>query len=339
MLRVTVLFNQPVLSCQHPEADSEQWVATAVEDVARILTAAGFHVTTLGAGRELTSLRQQLIATRADVVFNLFEGLADRPESEIEVARLLEELHIPFTGSGSEALEWSLNKPLAKQRLQSADLPTPWFQVASHPSEIDDDLPWPVIVKPAQRDASEGIEQANVVTDRAALTRRVSELVAEYGPPVLIEEFLPGREFTMALLETPHLVTLPASEVQFGPSSSMPWPILSYTAKWMPGSPDYEATAMQHRADVSPALAARLTALATRAFRTLDCRDYARVDLRINRSGLPMILEVNANPDMSPTACFAGALTAAELDRAGLIVGLVRRALARGGKLSTQRCG
>jgi D-alanine-D-alanine ligase len=339
MVRVTVLFNQPVLSSQHPEADSESWVATAVDDIARRLVKAGLHVTTLGAGRDLSVLQQHLTVSRADVVFNLFEGLADRPESEIEVARLLEELHIPFTGSGSEALQWALYKPLTKQHLQAADLPTPWFRVAKHSSDIEDDLPWPVIVKPAQRDASEGIEQANVVTDRAALTRRVSNLVEEYGSPVLIEEFLPGREFTVALLETPQLVTLPISEVQFGPPASMLWPILSYTAKWMPGSPDYEATAMEYRADVSPELTARLNLLATRAFRALDCRDYARVDLRLSRSGTPMILEVNANPDMSPTACFAGALASAGLDRTELIVGLVRRALARGGKLSTQRCG
>ena len=86
-------------------------------------------------------------------------------------------------------------------------------------------------------------------------------------------------------------------------------------------------------------LATRLNLLATRAFLALDCRDYARVDLRLSRSGAPMILEVNANPDMSPTACFAGAVTTAGLDRSELIVGLVRRALARGGTLSTQRCG
>jgi D-alanine-D-alanine ligase len=338
-VRVTVLFNRPVLSCQHPEADSEQWVATAVDDVVHILTAAGFQVTTQGAGRDLTALRQQLTVSRADVVFNLFEGLADCPESEIEVARLLEELHIPFTGSGSEALRITLNKPLAKQRLRSADLPTPWFRVATHLTEFGEDLPWPVIVKPAQRDASEGIAQASVVTDAIALAQRVGELIEQYDAPVLIEEFLPGREFTVALLETPQLVTLPISEVQFGPPSSMLWPILSYTAKWMPGSPDYEATAMEYRADVSAALTARLATLATRAFRTLDCRDYARVDLRINRSGIPMILEVNSNPDMSPSACFAGAVTTAGLDRSELIVSLLRRALSRGGTLRTQRCG
>jgi D-alanine-D-alanine ligase-like ATP-grasp enzyme len=115
-VRVTVLFNEPVLAGTHPEADSELWVATAVDDICRTLTALGFHVTQLGAGRDLAALGRQLSATRADVVFNLFEGLADRPETEIEVARLLEALHLPFTGSGSQALQWALNKPLAKER-------------------------------------------------------------------------------------------------------------------------------------------------------------------------------------------------------------------------------
>jgi D-alanine-D-alanine ligase len=338
-VRVTVLFNQPVLSCQHPEADSELWVATAVDDITRILTAAGIHVSRLGAGRDLIALRRQLTVTRADVVFNLFEGLADCPETEIEVASLLEELHVRFTGSGSQALRCGLNKPLTKQCLQAAGLPTPWFHVASKPQELGENVPWPVIVKPAQRDASEGIDQGSVVTNRAALTRRVSELLRHYGSPVLIEEFLPGREFTVALIETPQLVTLPIAEVQFGPSSSMLWPILSYASKWMPGSPDYDSTAIDYRAALPSDLTARLDVLAMRTFRALGCRDYARIDLRMTRTGVPMILEVNANPDMSPTACFAGALSAARRDRAEFVAGLVRRALARGGTLCSERCG
>jgi D-alanine-D-alanine ligase len=167
----------------------------------------------------------------------------------------------------------------------------------------------------------------------------VSDVLREYGPPVLIEEFLPGREFTVALIETPQLVTLPIAEAQFGLSSATPWPILSYAAKWMPGSPDYESTAMQYGAALPPRIATPLITLAKQAFRALGCRDYARIDLRMTQAGVPMILEVNANPDMSPTACFAGAVSAAGLDRAELIAGLVRRALARGGTLHRERCG
>jgi D-alanine-D-alanine ligase len=191
-------------------------------------------------------------------------------------------------------------------------------------------VPWPVIVKPARRDASEGIDQGSVVTAPAALARRVAELLEQYGPPVLIEQFIPGREFTVALIETPELMPLPIAEVQFTASSAAPWPVLSYAAKWQPGSPDYEATAMQNAAPLPQAISRLLVALARRAYQAMGCRDYARIDLRMTLAGEPMILEVNANPDMGPSACFAGALSAAGLDRAELVAHFVRQAVARG---------
>jgi D-alanine-D-alanine ligase len=328
-VHVVVLFNQPVLPRQHPEADSEQWVATAVEDISRLLAASGFRVSPLEVGRDLLASKRHLAACRPDVVFNLFEGHADRPESEIAIARLLERLEIPFTGSSSHTLRMSLSKHLAKRRLREAGLPTPWSRVVSKLPPERAAVPWPVIVKPARRDASEGIDQGSVATSRPALLLRVSQLLERYGPPVLIERFLPGREFTIALIETPQLIPLPISEVLFTTSSAVPWPILSYAAKWLPGSPDYEATDMLRAAPLSPELSRSMIDLAKRAYRAVGCRDYARIDLRMTLTGVPMILEVNANPDMSPTACFAKALEVASIDRAALLARFVRQAAAR----------
>ena len=104
-------------------------------------------------------------------------------------------------------------------------------------------------------------------------------------------------------------MSLPIAEVQFSPSADAPWPILSYAAKWQPGTPDYEATIMQNAAPLPQAISRQLVHLATGAYRTLGCRDYARIDLRMTLAGEPMILEVNANPDMSPSACFAGGVS------------------------------
>jgi D-alanine-D-alanine ligase len=330
-VRVCVLFNQPVLAREHPEADSERWVATAVEDVTRLLTATGFHVNQLGVGRNPVGLKRQLVAGRPDVVFNLFEGLADRPETEITVVRWLERLQVPFTGSPSEALRLALNKHLTKRRLRAAGLPTPWSCVTSKLLPEGTDFRWPVIVKPARRDASEGIDQSSIATATAALARRVAAVLEQYGPPVLIEQFIPGREFTVALVEAPDLVPLPIAEVQFATSSAVPWPILTYAAKWQPGTPDYEATVMQNAAPLPPALSRLLSELAIKAFRAVGCRDYARIDLRLTLAGEPMILEVNPNPDMSPSACFAGAISAAGLDRAELMAHFVRQAATRPG--------
>jgi D-alanine-D-alanine ligase len=329
-VRVVVFYNQPVLASGHPEADSEEWVRTAVEDISEHLTTAGLRVSQLGIGRNLAALPNLLANARPDVVFNLFEGLADRPQTEIAVARLLERMRIPFTGSPSRALRLALNKHRAKQRLLAAGLPTPWFRVVRKLPLKSETLPWPVIVKPARRDASEGIDQSSVVTGATALASRVANLLASYGPPVLIEQFLSGREFTVALIETPQLVPLPITEVQFSLSEAVPWPILTYAAKWHPGSPEYEAMDMRKGVSLPSALSESLIGLATRAYRALGCRDYGRVDLRMTESGEPMILEVNANPDMCPTACFAKTLEAAGIDRAWLLVQLVHQAAARG---------
>jgi D-alanine-D-alanine ligase len=198
-------------------------------------------------------------------------------------------------------------------------------------------LEWPVIVKPAQQDASVGLDQGSVVTDQGRLNERVGFLLRTYGPPVLVEEFIPGRELNVALVEAPDLRTLPISEVLFVDKDPAYWPIVTYDAKWKPGSRDYEATPPRYPAEVSPRLAERLGVLARRAFRLLGCRDYARVDFRVRPSGKPYLLEVNPNPDFNPTAGLAGGLSSAGLTHAQFTVDLVRAALARGHR--TERIG
>jgi D-alanine-D-alanine ligase len=107
------------------------------------------------------------------------------------------------------------------------------------------------------------------------------------------------------------------------------WPIVTYDAKWRPGSRDYESTPPRYPANVSPRLAEQLGALARGAFRLLGCRDYARVDFRVRPSGKPYILEVNPNPDCSPNAGLAGGLASAGITHGQFTVDLVRAALAR----------
>jgi D-alanine-D-alanine ligase len=198
------------------------------------------------------------------------------------------------------------------------------------PPPDDVSFPWPVIVKPAKRDASEGIDQSSVVTTPVGLARQVQAVLDRYGSPVVIEQFISGREFTVSLIEAPQLAPLPITEILFRPSAVAAWPIFDYAGKWHPGTPEYEATAMQPAVVLPPDLSASLVALAKRAYQAIDCRDYARVDLRMTTAGEPMILEVNANPDMNPTACFAVALAAAGIDRAELLARFVHQAAARG---------
>jgi D-alanine-D-alanine ligase len=328
--RVLILYNEPVLPAGHPDFESEHEVLHTVDVVAGTLHGAGYHVTRLGANTDPGVLLGGLREHRPDVVFNLFEGTADHGHTEAYVAGLLDWLGLPFTGSPAHTLCLARSKPLTKHLFQGAGLPTPRFFVVDEGPAPECDLTWPVIVKPATQDASVGLDQGSVVTDQARLHERVDYLLRTYGPPVLVEEFIRGRELNVALIEAPDLRILPISEVLFVDSDPAYWPIVTYDAKWKPGSRDYEATPARYPADVQPDLAGRLGALAQQAFRLLGCRDYARVDFRVPPSGKPYLLEVNPNPDFNPTAGLAGGLGSAGLTHAQFTVDLVRHALARG---------
>ena len=194
-----------------------------------------------------------------------------------------------------------------------------------------------MIVKLALEDASVGIDQGSVVTDKKALDERVGRMLEQHGQPLLVEQFIRGREFNVSLIETGgELRVLPISEIQFVDRDPAFWPIVTYDAKWKPGSRDYESTPPRYPANVSPGLAARLTKLAKRAFHLLDCRDYAGVDFRVRSPLKPYILEVNPNPDYSPTAGLSGGLTCAGITHAQFTVELVQAAFARGPRLERE---
>jgi D-alanine-D-alanine ligase len=330
-LAVLVLYNEPVLPADHPDAEAEHDILQTAAVVREILTAAGYRVSALGVNRDPGALLAGLREHRADVVFNFFEGTADRAETEAYAAGLLQWVGVPFTGSPAETLALARNKPLTKHLLRGAGLPTADFVVLEGLPATLCPLAWPVIVKPGAQDASVGLEQASVVTSQEALERQAASLLERYGPPVLVEEFIDGRELVVGVVEAPEVQALPVAEILFLERDRPGyWPIVTYGCKWHPGSDEDVATPPRCPADVCPELAARLQDLAVRAFRLLGCRDYVRVDFRVRRSGEPFILEVNTNPDFSPTAGLARALKAHGLTHAGFTVQLVENALRRG---------
>jgi D-alanine-D-alanine ligase len=328
-LQVVILYNEPVLPRNHPDADSEHEILETVATVAQTLVAAGHDVRRLGVGYDPRVLLEGLTSSEPDVVFNLFEGLASHSDTEAHVAGMLDWLGIPYTGSPFPTLCLARSKDLTKYLLLGAGLPTPAFFVVDKLPVPSCLLRWPVIVKPAQQDASIGLDQGSVVTGPELLEQRVAQLLRRYGPPVLVEEFIPGRELNVALIEGSELQMLPVSEVLFIDRDPEYWPIVTYDAKWKPGSRDYEATPPRYPAEVGPHLEERLETLARSAFRLLVCRDYARVDFRVRPDGEPYILEVNPNPDFSPSAGLAGGLRSAGLTHEQFTLDLVRNALAR----------
>ncbi len=326
---VLILFNEPTLPPDHADAESERDVLNTVAAVRAALAQAGYRVAELGISHDPHALLDGLSTHQPDVVFNLFEGTAERGEIEAFVDGLLEWLNLPFTGCPFQAACLARDKPLSKLLFRGAGLPTADFVVVEAPPVPPCPLEWPVIVKPGGKDASVGIDQGSVVRDRRALEERAALLLERYGPPVLVEQFIAGREVNVAIVETPTLRALPASEIVFLNREPGYWPIVTYAAKWDAGSREDRETVPQCPADLPADLAARLADLACRAFRLVGCRDYARVDFRVDPAGRPFILEVNPNPDFNPEAGFTRALKAAGLTHAQFTVALVEAARRR----------
>jgi D-alanine-D-alanine ligase len=325
---VLVLYNHPLLSPDHPDFDSEHTIVGIAEAMTGILQDAGYRIRLLGLQQDPTVLWTELKRRRPDVVFNLFEGNLDDTETESYVAGLLQWSGVPFTGSPMPALALARDKHLTKHLLRGAGLPTaPFFAVDQLPVPVCT-LEWPVIAKPARQDASVGLAQDSVCTSQEQLERRVRYVLETYGP-VLVEEFIHGREFNVAVLELPELRYLAPAEILFPEDRPDFWPILTYDGKWKPGTPEYDITPPKFPADISAAMARKLGAIALGAYRLVGCRDYARVDLRMKPNGRPYILEVNPNPEISPTAGFAGCLGAAKIPHPEFVVKLIKQALTR----------
>jgi D-alanine-D-alanine ligase len=328
--RVTVFYNAPVLPPDHPDSVAEADVSAVARTIAAALDEQGFTTTLLAASPPLESMLRALLACEPDVVFNLIEGFWGSGVGATLVTGLIELAGLAATGCPSESLCWCLSKSRAKALLRGLGLPTAPFMVIAPGVPIPEWAgPWPAFVKPDAEDASLGIDQQSVSPDQVALVEQVERVRARYGGQVLIEAYLPGPEFNVGLLGLPDPEPLPIAEVvyQKAPGS---WPILTYESKWAVGSPADRASPIRCPALIDGALATSLGRLAVAAFRATGCRDYARVDFRLDARGAPMILEVNPNPDLGPTAGWARALRSAGYDYGATLGAVARVAIARG---------
>ncbi len=265
------------------------------------------------------------------VVFNLCEGAFDYSGFEMNVAALFELLDVEFTGSGPMALGIALNKGLTKDILASRGVPTPPYFVASDKDDCDNhNLDYPLIVKPVKEDASIGIESNAVVHNIEDLKERVEYVVATFDQGALVEGFIDGREFNQAILGTgSSKIALPPSEIDFSTFPEGQPKIISYEAKWITDSPLYTNSMPICPAKVTEEEAEKLKAVAFKAYDAIGCRDYGRVDMRMDSGGNVFVLEVNPNPDISTDAGLPRAAKCAGLDYSDLVYRIVELAVER----------
>ena len=267
---------------------------------------------------------ERLRAERLDIVFNIAEGRFG-PSREAEVPATLERLGLPYTGSGPETLSITLDKGRTNRLLKEAGIPTPEGVICEASSSVYlNGLHFPLIVKPLWEGSSKGIPNSALVTDRLGLHRALERIYKRYRQPALVERFLEGREFTIALLgNPPALRVLPIVEIDFSALPRKAHPLYSYEAKWVWDTPESPLKLFVCPARISSDLRTELESVAKRSFEILKCRDWCRIDLRLDGEGKPHVLEVNPLPGILPNpeqnSCFPKAARAAGLSYGELI--------------------
>lgn len=262
------------------------------------------------------------------IVFNWCESLPGVERSEALVAQMLEDLGFSFTGASSHALRLAYNKPQVKRLLESCGVLSPRWHVYTSP-DVDSWDCFPAIVKPAWDHCSVGVGRQSVVFSRQALQARVGYLIAEFGQPALVEEFIDGREFHVPLMgNAGGIEVLPSVEMDFGRIPDIRDRLCCRESKFSPDSEAYQRIGTVLPGRLTEQERADLESVCVAAYEVAGCRDYGRIDVRL-RNGVIYVLDVNPNPDLSVEASVA-----VSADKAGYSFGALGRRIV---EMATER--
>jgi D-alanine-D-alanine ligase len=281
---------------------------------------------------------EKLRQANPDIVFNIAEGFHG-VNRESHVPAICEFYGIPYSGSDPFTLTLCLDKARTKGTLASHGIPTPRFAVVERVEDlgpVTEKLAFPLFVKPLHEGSSKGITDANLCFDRGHLTRQTAFLLENYRQPVLVEEYLPGKEFTCAVVGNGNdAVVLPIVGMNFETLPKGALPIYSFDAKFVWDRPENPLDIFQCPARITRELQASIERVTLDAFRVLGCRDWARIDVRLDASGSPNVLEVNPLPGILPdpadNSCLPKAARAAGIGYEELIQNCLKHAAARQG--------
>jgi D-alanine-D-alanine ligase len=333
---VLILYNRPRDTSGDEKAavwrESEEGVLGEVEAVAAALAELGIAARTVGIDR-LEDLPAVLSSGPERIIFNLVEALG----GDSRIANLVPAVCLPYgkmcTGGDSLCLAVTLDKWRTKAVLHAAGLPSaPGVIVPVGELPRGASLPsGPLIVKPVQSDASEGIDATSVIQRSGkALRDAVRRIHEQFGQSALIEQFVGERELNVSVLQRGDRVeTMPIAEIEFHGFGDHRPRIVDYAAKWLPDSFAFQNTPRILPARLPARISDRLRRCALAAWDVLGCRDYVRVDFRLDREGRPFILEVNPNPDISPGDGFPAAVEAAGIPFVEFVAAIVSNAQGR----------
>lgn len=344
-IKVAVVYNEPqpemyqkTSDLKSPEGENKPYFevdnATPMEEfafVAQKLNNAGFNAYTLNIKDNLKAMLANLQEQKPDVIFNFIEIYKENSRLEMNIVGLFELLGIPYTGAPAMALANCQNKILAKRLLSSSGIRIPeFFIVDKKSSHYRHKLKYPLLVKPAFEDASVGIENDSIVSNSEELRKRVDFVLKNFSSPVLVEEFIEGREINVSVMGDKRLKVLPISEIDFSTMPDHLHNIVSYQAKWDPNHESYHKTIPICPAQLPVNIERKAKELAFRSFKVMGCRDYARIDMRLSKDNKLYVLEVNPNPDITDGAGFMRSAEKGGMTYSEALKRIVKYALRRG---------
>lgn len=300
-----------------------------IRRMAHVIRKVGYKVTIVPLANDLLAFQRHLRRLRPDVVFNQYDDVVHGALYEMRVAALVQMMGFPMTGSPALALGLSRYKYMSGSLLQGAGVPVPPnTEILERIGDVDR-CRWnfPVIVQPSREHAGIGLSRDSVVMTKTKLREKVREILHHYHQPALAQHFLPGREFNVGILGGRKLTVLPLAEVDYTKLPSDIPPIMSYAAKWMEDSVEYQRTSVTCPAHVEPFLAREISSIALRAFRAVGGWGYGRVDIRLDEVGQPRVLEVNCNPSLDESVALARSAEKAGIDYPHLLQQIVKIAM------------
>jgi len=251
-----------------------------------------------------------------DIVFNIAEGV-NGISREAQIPAMLDLLSIPYSGSNPLTLSLCLDKARTKEILSYHNIPTSKFLKAKSLDDLQNfDLKFPIILKPLGEGSSKGIFNSSFISEYNELQKRLSEMLSHYQQPFIIEEYLPGREFTVAVLgNDDEIKILPIVEINFSELPEGIVPIYSYEAKWVLDTKANPLDIFTCPAKLDVETANSINEIVKKTYNVLECRDWSRIDVRLDSEGVPNIVEVNPLPGILPevddNSCFPKAARAA----------------------------
>jgi len=279
-----------------PDANAEFDHPSTIKVIISAIESQGFKVKRIGNATDLLSNMDNL---KVDIVFNISEGVIGR-NRESQVPILLEMAGIPFVGADALTLGLTLDKVMAKKIFIAERIPTPsFFEIKSMENFIDTDhMKFPMIVKPRFEGSSKGLTESSRVENMGELKKQAEYIINAYKQPALVEEFISGQEFTVAVIGNDPAEAMPAVQIKIDGRLKLNDKFYTF-ARITSDRLEYVCPAR-----INQELNEKLKDLAVKTYNAVECRDFGRVDFRVDADGNPYVLEINPLPSLSTEDVF-----------------------------------